>query len=145
MDSGVFHKRPDALPDPGVAVRGQNMGNTARLPKFLIRPALRDAQLQFHPEETAFSHLARHIDGPAHELHDIFRDRHAEPRALDLICRAVLRPGKRLKDRLQIFRRHPVPVVLHLDPDVLVRARALLKPNDPQPDMASLFRVFHRV
>ena len=110
-----------------------------------VRRGLKDPQLQVHPEKGALVHLAEHLDGAAHQFHNALGDGHTQAGALDLVGGAVLRPGKGVEDGLQVFRRHAVAVVLHLDADVLVLAGALFQPDEPQPDMAALRRVLHRV
>ena len=144
-DAGIPHQHPDVLADRLLPVHCQDPRDPAVLPEFPVRVPLRYAQLQLDAKYRTFVHLARHIDRPAHQLHDILGDRHAKPCSLHLVRRAVLRPCKRVKQHFEILRRHAVPVILHLDPDPLKLGAALFPADDAEPDIPALLCVLHRV
>ena len=82
-------------------VVGHEHANAAQL-RDLVRlrgqgPA---AALEAHHELGPAARLARHGDLPAHHVHDVLGDGHAEPSPLDAAHRGAFFPGKRLEDVL---------------------------------------------
>ena len=89
--------------------------------------------------------LAGYIDRPAHKFHNIFCNRHAEPGSLHLIGGTVFRPGKRIEDRCQVFRRHAITIVFHFNSDMFELRGTLFQSNDTEPYISPLLRIFDRI
>ena len=68
-----------------------------------------------------------------------------KPGSLYFVGGAVLCSGKCVKNDFQIFRRHTISVVLHLDPHTLVGLPELPGAGDAKPDISALLCIFNRI
>ncbi len=110
-----LHSRKDTFAGPLRIVHHQHPCNPLFFPETAAVRLFIDIEFQFHSKNRTFSLLAFHRDIAAHQIHQIFCNRHPKACTLDLVDGLVLFSCKRAENLFDIFRTHPVTIVRHFD------------------------------
>ena len=114
------------------------------VPKTVLHPVV-DGEGEHHVKAAALAGLALDLDGPAHQVHDVLGDGHAQAGALDLVGHGVLRPGEGLEDVGHKLRRHAIAVVLHRDAEGGVAGFVTGQLRQVKAHVPAIGGILHRV
>ncbi len=145
LDAHIQHHFLDIFTGLPVAANHKHAGDTTCFPEFPVYLAFWDPQFQFHLEETTLVNLTSHINGSTHQFHDALGNGHTQPCTLYLVGGTILRPGKCIKDNLQVLLCHSISVVFHFNPDTFILCRALFHSCHAQPDITPSRGILYRI
>ena len=96
----VFHDTNYIYTDAFIIIHNQHTGNPVVFPKLFIHILFLNAQFQIDSKNTSFALSALYINGSAHQLHQIFCNRHPKAGSLDLVRHTVDLAGKWFKNNM---------------------------------------------
>ena len=130
----------------GVADEALVLGNQQHVLRAVraVGPLV-EPQRQRDRKAAALSDLAFDLDFAAHQVNDIFRNRHAEAGALHLVRHGIFRAGERLEDVPHKLGRHAVAGIGHGKGELRVAVNAARQLAQLKLNITALGRILDRV